>query len=104
MMSCDDGLLRAYLDDELNRTERATIAAHLASCGHCRSRVGELHAVATRVTGLLTDPSASPDPQIALSRLWSEMQDAKSQASDVIIAPSSIPILSTAGPKEYTML
>jgi hypothetical protein len=41
-MALEEGLLQAYLDDELPAIERSRIAEHLDACERCRDRLAEL--------------------------------------------------------------
>ena len=73
-MNCPtESALRAYLDAELDPTERAELKAHLQSCPVCQDRCEGLSAtarhVATQLASLDTPPSAmDANPQIALAR------------------------------------
>ncbi len=53
MSHVDDGTLHALVDDELDAQERASVEAHLASCGDCARRFAEATAMARQVTTLL---------------------------------------------------
>lgn len=54
MMDCiDDGRLRAYLDAEVDTSERAAIAAHLIGCTSCASQLERLRGECARTTALL---------------------------------------------------
>lgn len=48
--------LSDYLDDELDAAERADVERHLASCGECRTTLGELREVAVRASRLQDSP------------------------------------------------
>ena len=70
MIHCyNEGALRAYLDGELPDAERTGVAAHLASCAACRSRLEEQRALAGQVATLLAAPTTVPDPYAALPQL-----------------------------------
>jgi hypothetical protein len=61
MIHIDDGVLRAFLDDELPSSEAAAIRTHVLDCGACRARRDELGRAADVVAsalGLL--PSGEP--------------------------------------------
>lgn len=67
----DDGVLRAYLDNELPQTERSALGAHLPRCTTCQERLEQMQAQARQVETLLAglpDLSA-PDPHAAFERL-----------------------------------
>jgi len=70
MSHADDGLLHEYLDGALAAAERERVAAHLAGCGECRTRLAEARALAARAGELLAR-AAPPDreaPEYALLR------------------------------------
>jgi hypothetical protein len=50
--------LSEYLDGELGSTERASLEAHLATCGHCYATLGELRQVVARAKSLSDTPPA----------------------------------------------
>ncbi|MCX7668549.1 MAG: zf-HC2 domain-containing protein [Anaerolineae bacterium] len=72
-MHVEIGVLRAYLDDALAPADRATTAAHLASCAPCRAALAELQARATmtavRLAALDPAPAEAPAAAPALARL-----------------------------------
>jgi len=51
--------LSEYLDGELDSTERASLEAHLATCGHCYATLGELRQVVARAKSLEDSPPAN---------------------------------------------
>lgn len=64
-------LLSAYLDDAVSPAERASVAAHLTSCGDCRDRLAELRAT-SRLVAALPDPRPSRRlvPRLARPAPW----------------------------------
>jgi len=65
----DDGVLHAYLDEELPPGERDTVETHVAACVACRERLEELQRHSRKVLALLSPPQgATPDPLAALAR------------------------------------
>ena len=58
--------LSEYLDGELDSTERASLEAHLATCGHCYATLGELRQVVARAKAL-----ADSEPE---TNLWPEIK------------------------------
>jgi anti-sigma factor RsiW len=65
----DDGMLRAYLDNELPETEHDVLGAHLPRCTPCQERLDSLRAQAHQVETLLAGPAAPPDPHAAFERM-----------------------------------
>jgi hypothetical protein len=72
-MKClSEGVLRAYLDQELHVSERAEIEAHLQNCGACRERSHAISTLAGRVDAQLLSLDVLPDaaaenPELALA-------------------------------------
>ena len=58
--------LSEYIDGELDSTERASLEAHLATCGHCYATLGELRQVVARAKAL-----ADSEPE---TNLWPEIK------------------------------
>lgn len=58
--------LSAYLDGALAAAERASVEAHLASCGHCRARLAELREVSRLLASL---PELAPRRSLVPRRL-----------------------------------
>ena len=61
MPHIDEGLLHAYLDEELAGSEREQLLAHLSECAACRLRLEEERALVARAGELLaraTPPGA----------------------------------------------
>ena len=55
----DEGALRAYRDEQLPADEQAEIAAHLADCADCQTRLADLSALTRAVSGYLdSEPAA----------------------------------------------
>src|SRR5437762_3092682 len=70
MTQCyDEGVLRAYLDEELPDTERTAIASHVAGCHTCRESLDRLGDLSLEVGSLLAVPALAPDAQAALQRM-----------------------------------
>lgn len=70
MTTCyDEGMLRAYLDNELPVAERDAVAAHLAACGGCQSTYDELRVQSAQLKTMLAEQVALPDVQTALNRM-----------------------------------
>jgi Putative zinc-finger len=73
-MNCPtESILRAYLDNELDPAEIASVKAHLPSCPACQLRLEGLSSAALRVASQLNSLDAPPsaaetDPQAALVR------------------------------------
>ncbi|NNK62930.1 MAG: anti-sigma factor, partial [Gemmatimonadetes bacterium] len=53
MIHIDDGVLRAYLDDELPSSEAAAIRSHVLDCPACTARRNELGDAAGVVSSAL---------------------------------------------------
>jgi len=66
--------LSAYLDGELDSTERASLEAHLATCGHCYATLGELRQVVARAKSLSDTPPATD--------LWPNIRARLTQGSE----------------------
>ncbi|CAA9325825.1 MAG: hypothetical protein AVDCRST_MAG93-5954 [uncultured Chloroflexia bacterium] len=69
---CDEGRLRAYIDQELPPAERDAVAAHLVECGTCRSGLERARTRKGQVGALLAPPATAPDPRRALARFQHE--------------------------------
>ncbi len=73
-MKClSEGVLRAYLDQELHVSEHAEIEAHLQNCRECRERSHAISTLAGRVDTQLLSLDVSPNaaeenPELALAR------------------------------------
>ena len=72
-MSCfNDGMLRASIDGELSKTQRAELEQHLGECASCRARFEAIAHNAERVGSALfrlaIPGESSPDPRRALAR------------------------------------
>lgn len=65
----DDGVLRAFLDDAVDRSTRAAVAEHVASCATCDARLDELRRRSAQIARLLASPTPAPEPAIALAKL-----------------------------------
>ncbi len=59
--------LSEYLDGELDSTERASLEAHLATCGHCYATLGDLRQVVARAKSL-EDSSPTTDLWTGIAR------------------------------------
>jgi hypothetical protein len=66
--------LSEYLDGELDSTERASLEAHLATCGHCYATLGELRQVVAHAKAL-TDAEPETD-------LWPNIRARLTQGSE----------------------
>jgi anti-sigma factor RsiW len=66
------GELRAYLDGELAAGPHAKVEAHLGTCAHCRTRLGQLEATRTATACHLAavQPPVAPDT----ARAWSVLR------------------------------
>jgi anti-sigma factor RsiW len=53
MSHVDEGTLHELVDNELSAAQRATVEAHLASCGECAKRFAEATSMARQVVSLL---------------------------------------------------
>jgi hypothetical protein len=61
MNHMDEGLLQAYVDDELPGEERVSVERHLGDCLTCRSELRDLRSAAAELTrGLLLLETAGP--------------------------------------------
>lgn len=69
MMHMDDGVLIAFVDNELAPPDRAETAEHVLGCPACRERLDELKAASATLTGALTALHTSPDLDTAWSRV-----------------------------------
>jgi hypothetical protein len=69
-------LMNAYLDNEVNPSERRLIYSHLASCKNCQKKLAALSENRNRLIHYLKDQAAqaAPSPQ-ALSRLQEKLAD-----------------------------
>jgi hypothetical protein len=63
----EEGLLQAYIDDELPSAERERVQAHLSGCPACTTRARELRATAAHIGTLLATYSGTPDARTALA-------------------------------------
>lgn len=69
MMHMDDGVLIAFVDNELAPPDRAEAAEHVLGCPVCRERLDELKAASATLTGALAALDASPDMDDGWSRV-----------------------------------
>jgi anti-sigma factor RsiW len=67
MLSCEkaERLIARYVDGVLDPVERASLDAHLASCGSCRSAVAEQTSVAAVLRGREPMPSRNLVPAVS---------------------------------------
>ena len=70
-----EGVLQAYLDDEVSAAERAGIATHIESCDSCAAELGELRNAAT----LFSSSVASLDSAVSLATAGSLRAQAKAR-------------------------
>ena len=92
MRCADEGLLRAFLDEELVGDERTTLAAHLDACPACTAQLTNLRAETSMVATALASWLPAPAPQqtderdarAALLRFRTTIRD---QARDEAVAP-----------------
>ena len=94
MRCCDEGRLRAYLDNEVGDPERSALAAHIDECAGCARALGVLRADASVVTASLSRWLPAPAPtdtlpaehraSAALSRFQATVRD---DAREVEVAP-----------------
>ena len=71
MPHIDEGLLHAYLDEELAGSEREQLLAHLSECAACRLRLEEERALVARAGELLaraTPPAREPPAFASVKR------------------------------------
>ena len=97
MRCCDEGRLRAYLDNEVSAEERSTLADHIDACAGCARTLGTMRADALAVAASLSRWLPTPAPadalpaerraSAALSRFQATVRD---EASDVEIAPKGL--------------
>lgn len=67
-----EGELRAYADGEVLETDPGTLAAHLATCPGCRSRLEQIRVGAEATSTLIArlgSAHEAPDPAVAYQRL-----------------------------------
>jgi anti-sigma factor RsiW len=72
MTHVDDGVLMAYMDEELSPSARADTAKHVLACPRCRERLDELAAV----DGLLGDALVLTDGPAPVERAYARFQNA----------------------------
>lgn len=65
----NDGLIRAFLDDELERVGRQDLQAHLDECAGCRGLLQELRSQSDLVSLALGRLDADPPTDLALASL-----------------------------------
>jgi len=94
MSHVDDGTLHAYLDGELAPAEAQGVAAHVAQCPACRTRVDEERALIARADQLL-GLAVPPDRQVPPfragdskppARLWWRVRLPVAWAATVVLA------------------
>ncbi|HEU5260996.1 MAG TPA: zf-HC2 domain-containing protein [Gemmatimonadales bacterium] len=94
MSHVDDGTLHAYLDGELAPAEAQGVAAHVAQCPACRTRLDEERALIARADQLL-GLAAPPDRQVPPfragdskppARLWWRVRLPIAWAATVVLA------------------
>ncbi|MGH7548789.1 MAG: anti-sigma factor family protein [Gemmatimonadales bacterium] len=94
MSHVDDGTLHAYLDGELAPAEAQGVAAHVAQCPACRTRLDEERALIARADQLL-GLAAPPDRQVPPfragdakppARLWWRVRLPVAWAATVVLA------------------
>lgn len=64
-----EGVLQAYLDDEVAADTRAQVAAHVSGCNACAARLQELRDLDTAFTAALQGVDVTPTPAGALAEL-----------------------------------
>src|SRR3990172_7621032 len=94
MSHVDDGTLHAYLDGELAPAEAQGVAAHVAQCPACRTRVDEERALIARADQLL-GLAVPPDRQVPPfragdskppARLWWRVRLPVAWAATIVLA------------------
>ena len=86
-MDCEksEGLLNGYLDDELERGERAEVERHLAACSACGARVRAERRIRFHITTAVADETA---PRALRERVEREIR-ASVVAAQAVTAPSA---------------
>src|SRR5262245_20734276 len=76
-MRCDRAreLLGAYIDQELSRVERTSVAAHIECCADCREYVGELK----RTSKAIAELGRKPAPRALATGIRRRLASAQEQ-------------------------
>ena len=77
-MCLTDGVIQAYVDDELAAADAADVAAHVGHCVHCQTRAASVMERGSRVGDLLA-ATAGEDPVLAskaLARFYARVERA----------------------------
>ena len=84
-MKCDRGRLRAFVDNELSRTEREVVQQHLSACSGCTQKAAEMmhdsQQVQTWMAGLAFQDEGAVDPKVAYVRYQTAVRDRPERSS-----------------------
>jgi hypothetical protein len=88
----DEGLLQTYLDKQMPETERNQVAAHLAGCTDCRTRLEELDTIQAQMRALMPDGVQTANARSAFAKLKPQLaSEFNEQVVRVVEPPAPAP-------------
>lgn len=91
-MACiENGMLQAYLDDELTRDEKKVVMQHLETCASCREELEELQALESEIELSLQEQDLHIDVDAAWRSFESKVQNKEMKDDSIVIHGSEKP-------------
>jgi hypothetical protein len=102
-----EGVLQAYLDNEVPGDARAAVDAHVAGCAACAARLHELGELAQMFRSALSIADVTPIPAAALAELrvrahtpaWSRFSSTRAlaRAASIVVGLSAVAVAAVPG-------
>ncbi|GGD11297.1 zf-HC2 domain-containing protein [Pontibacillus salipaludis] len=91
-MACiENGMLQAYLDDELTRDEKKVVMQHLETCASCREELEELQALESEIEPSFQESDLPIDVDAAWRSFESKIQEKEMKNDSIVIQDSEKP-------------
>ncbi|WP_345241226.1 zf-HC2 domain-containing protein [Pontibacillus salipaludis] len=91
-MACiENGMLQAYLDDELTRDEKKVVMQHLETCASCREELEELQALESEIEPSFQESDLHIDVDAAWRSFESKIQEKEMKNDSIVIQDSEKP-------------
>lgn len=91
-MACiENGMLQAYLDDELTRDEKKVVMQHLETCASCREELEELQVLESEIELSLQEQDLHIDVDAAWRSFESKVKNKEMKDDSIVIQKSEKP-------------